>query len=180
MAIPTKTYQPSMGKVEIWPQYDLQTSPNNGSNMPQKTGKLALRICYHRLDTSPLPRQNLPSILHRMAPIPTPPAQERTGQSHTLKPCQQSPSTIPSLWQHTNQRRIYLRTGSKNHGNLTHAGHKQSRHHTTSLEYPDTSKWRHSAAHSPGDQEWNDHSIQWQLLQSQVGHFSHSHWKGQA
>ena len=95
MAIPTKTSQPSIGKAASRPPADLQTNPDTGSNTSHKTGKLDLSICYHRLDIFPLPIQNIPSLLHWLSPIPSPHAQARTGQSHTFKPFQRSPSTIP-------------------------------------------------------------------------------------
>ena len=164
MAIPTKTTQPSMGKVASRPTADLQTRPNTGPNTSQKTGEMDLSLSYHRLDIFPLLRHNPPSLLYKLAPIPSPNAQSSTDQSQMLHPFQWTPSTRPPWWQHTNQIRRDPRTGSQNHGNFTPARHPQSRHHSNSLEPPDKYKWRHSAAQSPGYQEWNGHSIQQRIL----------------
>ena len=59
VAIPTKKSQPSMRKVASRPPDDLQNHPNTGSTTSQKTGKLALRIRYHRLDIPHPPQDRI-------------------------------------------------------------------------------------------------------------------------
>ena len=145
--IPTKTSQPGIGKVASHPPPDLQTHPNTVSTTSQKTGKPDLRIGYHRLDISRLPRYNLPSLLHRLDPIPYPPVQAITGHSQTRHPFQRTPSKITPWRQNTNQSRRDIITGSQNHRNFTHSRHTHIRHHTTSLEPPDKHKQRHSEEH---------------------------------